>query len=150
MNDATTFQVMNPLAETIRDAENIVGQLCSAAEELETFIADERTWFARLREAQDAYESLENEIVSEAVIAAQLKEGPLAGIAASSKAYDIVLMRVRLEARNGSLAAQWKVVNERRRSYEAAQIDLMRAEARMKAFLRIAELKNGILRASTI
>jgi hypothetical protein len=148
--NGTQFQVMNPLNETINQAQQILGQLEQASEELQTCIADERTWFARYREAQEAYESLENEITSEAVVAAQIKEGPLAGFAATSKAYDIALLRVKLQARDGALVKQWTALNSMRRSYETSQVDLMRAEARLKALLRMAELQNGILRASTI
>lgn len=144
------FQVMNPLMNVISEAEQIIAQLDSASEELEACIADERTWFSRLREAQDAYDSLENEIVADVVIAALIKEGPLAGIPVSGKGQDVVLTKVKNDARNGSLKEQWKVLNERRKSYEAAQIDLMRAEARFKAMRTIAEVKTQVLRASTI
>lgn len=144
------FQVMNPLMNVISEAEQIIAQLDSASEELEACIADERTWFSRLREAQDAYDSLENEIVADVVIAAQIKEGPLAGIPVSGKGYDLVLTNIKNQARNGDLKEQWKMLNERRHSYEAAQIDLMRAEARFKAMRTIAEVKTQVLRASTI
>lgn len=148
--NGTTFQVINPLAETVRQAEQIIADLDGASDELQTCIADERTWFSRMKEAESTYESLEIEITSEAIIAAQIKEGPLANIATTSKAYDIALLRVKVDARNGALAQQWRSYNQIKRSYEAAQIDLSRAETRFVALRKIAELKTQILRASAI
>jgi hypothetical protein len=148
--ETAQFTVMNPLLASIEEAKRITAQLDEASEELQSCITDERTWFSRLKEAQDTYEMMENEIVGEVVIAAQLKEGPLANIATTSKAYDIALSRVKTEARNGALNKQWTALSNVRRGYEAAQIDLARAETRFKALMRMAELMNGILRASSI
>lgn len=148
--ETTQFTVMNPLLATIEEAKRINAQVEEASDELMACIADERTWFARLKEAQETYDMMENEIVGEAIIAAQIKEGPLAGLATSSKAYDAVLSRIKTDARNGALSKQWAALGNTRRSYEASQIDLQRAEVRFKALMRMAELMGNILRASSI
>lgn len=148
--NGTTFQVINPLSEVVNQAQQIMGQLEVASDELASCIADERYWFAAYREVLDTYEMVESEIVSEAVINAQLKEGPLAGIPVSGKGYDIVLTKIKNDARNGALFQQWAAVVNAKRSYDAFKVDLDKSEARMKSLLRMAELMNGIIRASTI
>jgi hypothetical protein len=141
---------MNPLTNTISEAEQIVAQLIAASEELEGCIADERTWFARLKESQETFEMAESEIVSEAVIAGKLGEGPFANVAATGKTFEIILNKVKNDARNGPLSAQWKQYSTIRRNHELAQIDLARAETHFAGLKRVADLKAAILRAAVI
>lgn len=150
MNSYPSFTIQNPLNATIEDAESIIAQLRVASDTLEAAIADERQWHTNYRDALDAYESAETEELAEVVVMAQQKEGPLGGIAATSKAYDIALTKLKNDLRKGILAHLWGKADRIRRSYEQSQIELQQAESRFKALRVVAEVKTQILRASTL
>lgn len=150
MSDQFTYAIRNPLQSTIDDAERIIAQLNEVSEILEETIADERTWSSRYRDALESYELREIDALSEAIIMAQAKEGPLANLATSSEAYKIALAKLKNDLRLGYLSAEWKAAQNVRRSWENAQLQLEQVQSRFKALLKIVELKTGILRASTI
>lgn len=144
------FQVMNPLAKTIDEGEAIISQLTEVSELLESAIADERIWHGHYRDALDNYEVAETEELAEVIVMAQQKEGPLGGIAATSKAYDIALSNLKNNLRKGILAHLWQTVERIRKSYEMSQVELQQAETRFNALRKIADVKTQVLRASTI
>lgn len=146
------YTVANPLATTINDAENIIAQLRTASDELAYAIAEAATWQSRCREAQDLYDAAETEHLAEVILLAQVKEGPLAGIATSSKAYDLVLTNLKNSLRHpsGQLATLWRNVDTVRRNTDSAKVQLEQAQTRFTALRRVAELKANILKASTI
>ncbi len=150
MNGYPNFAIQNPLNTTIEEAESIIAQMQTASETLEAAIADERQWYSNYRDALDAYEVAELEELSEAVVMAQQKEGPLGGIAATSKAYDIVLSDLKNDLRKGVLAHLWTKAERIRRSYEQSQVELQQSETRFNALRKICDVKTQVLRASTI
>lgn len=150
MNYSPNFSIANPLADTIREGEDIIAQLRDACDDVQEAIAEERQWYEAYRKLQDQYEAAETEELAEIIVMAQQKEGPLGGIAATSKAYDICLTNLKNSLRRGVLAHLWDKAENARRSYEQAQIVLSQAEARFKAMRVIAEIKTQVLRASTI
>lgn len=150
MNGYPNFAIQNPLNTTIEEAESIIAQMQTASDTLERAIADERQWYSNYRDALDAYETAELEELSEAVVMAQQKEGPLGGIAATSKAYDIVLSDLKNDLRKGVLAHLWTKAERIRRSYEQSQVELQQSETRFNALRKIADVKTQVLRASTI
>lgn len=150
MSDTPTFAVMNPLAETISEGESIIERIRIASDHLQTCIADERAWYANVKEAEATYEMAETEALAEIVTLAQLKEGPLGGVAATSKAYDILLTNCKNQLRTGKLQRQWQSLERIRRSYELSQIDLRQAETQFATFQKAVELKAAILRAAAL
>lgn len=150
MNSYPNFTIQNPLNATIEDAESIIAQLRTASDALEAAIADERQWHSNYRDALDSYETAETEELAEVVVMAQQKEGPLGGIAATSKAYDIALTKLKNELRKGILAHLWSKAERIRRSYEQSQVELQQAETRFTALRKICDVKTQVLRASTI
>lgn len=150
MNGTPRFEVMNPLNTTIEEAEMIIAQLQTASDTLERAIADERQWHSNYRDALDAYETAELEELSEVIVMAQQKEGPLGGIAATSKAYDIALTKLKNDLRKGILAHLWTKAERVRRSYEQSQVELQQAETRFNALRKVADVKTQILRASCL
>lgn len=150
MNNYPNFTIQNPLNATIEDAESIIAQLRTASDELEAAIADERQWHSNYRDALEAYETAETEELAEVVVMAQQKEGPLGGIATTSKAYDIALTKLKNELRKGILAHLWSKAERIRRSYEQSQVELQQAETRFTALRKICDVKTQVLRASTI
>lgn len=149
-NPTPEFRIRNPLQATIDDAERIIAQLHEVSEVLEEAIANERLWYGHYHDALESYELREIDALSEAIIMAQAKEGPLSGLATSSEAYKIALAKLKNDLRLGYLSAEWKAAQNVRRRWENAQIQLEQTQARFKALLKIVELKTGILRASTI
>ncbi|MCC6457848.1 MAG: hypothetical protein IT328_23025 [Caldilineaceae bacterium] len=150
MNDTPTFQVMNPLAKTIEEGEEIIEQIRTISDRLEACIADERTWYGHMKDAEAAYEAAELEELADALVLAQAKEGPLAGVAATSKAFDILLNNLKNKLRTGKLAREWQTFDRIRRSYDNSQIDLRQTETQFNALRKIADVKTQTLRASTI
>lgn len=150
MNTAPQFQVVNPLTRTIEEGEEIIAQLQAVSALLEEAIQLEREMHSRYRDAMENYEVGETEELAEAVIMAQSKEGPLGGIATTSKAYDICLTNLKNELRGGKLAHSWQTVERHRRGYELAQVELEQTQTRFNALRKIADLKTQVLRASTI
>lgn len=150
MNHTPTFQVMNPLATTIQEGEDIIARIRDAAERLEQAISDERAWYTRSKDAETAYEVAETDALADIIIMAQAKEGPLAGVAATSKAYDILLSGLKNQLRSGKLAQSWQAVERMRRGYDAAKTELEQAQTQFNALRKIADLKTQVLRASTI
>lgn len=150
MNGSTVFQLMNPLAKTIDEAESLLAQLQQACENLELAIADERTWQSRHKDAQDNYEMAEYEELAEVIILARDKQGPLGGIAVSGEGYAIVLFNLKSQLKRGKLKTLWGSAESVRKNYEMAKIDLEQAETRFRGLCKAVEIKNNILRASTI
>jgi len=150
VNNYPNFTIQNPLNTTIGEAESIIAQMQVASETLEAAIADERQWHSNYRDALDSYETAELEELSEVIVMAQQKEGPLGGIAATSKAYDIALTKLKNDLRKGILAHLWSKAERIRRSYEQSQVELQQAETRFNALRKIADVKTQVLRASTI
>lgn len=150
MNGTPTFTTAYPLAKVIEEGEAIVLQTLKAGDDLEYWIAEERTLYGHYKDALDNYEISETDYISEALIQAQLKEGPLANIATTSKAYDLALQKLKNDIRRDKLPQLWKQVDQLRRNYENAQIGLSQAQTRLSALRHVADLKANILRASTI
>lgn len=149
MNEAQ-FSVMNPLANTITEGEEIISRLFNASDALEAAIADERHWHSNYRDALENYEVAETEKLADVVVMAQMKEGPLGGIATTSKAYDIALSNLKNDLRKGVLSQTWQAAERVRRNYEQSQVELEQCQTRFAALRKIADVKTQVLRASTI
>jgi hypothetical protein len=150
VNYSPNFAIVNPLADTIREGEEIIEQLQEAADNLTEAIRIERDARARFKDAQDHYDMAEYDAIAESVIMGQSKEGPLAGIAVSGKGYDIVLTKLKNDLKRGDLFPLANDLDRYRRSYELAQVQLAQAETRFNALRKIAEIKANVLRAATI
>lgn len=150
METAPTYVVANPLAESIEEGNVLIERIQIASDHLQTCIAEERGWFAKLRESESAYEMAEMETVADLITQGQIKEGPLAGLATSSKAYDVVLNYERIKLRTGKLQRLWQSLEYVRRSYEQSQIALRQAETNFAALRKAVELKAAALRAASL
>lgn len=150
MNNTPAFQVVNPLAESIREGEDIIYQLQEAADNLSEAIRIEREARSRCKDAQDTYDMAENEQLAEIVVQAIAKDGPLGGIPVSGKGYEIVLTKIRNDLKRGTLFDQANNLDIYRRAYESAQVELAQCETRFNALRKMAEVKANVLRASSI
>lgn len=146
----THFQVLNPLARTIEEGEEIISRLADASLRLEQAIADEQLLVSRLKEAKQTYEDLENEHVAEVIVAGIAKEGMLAGVAPSSKSHDIVVNGIRAELRRTKLSQAWQNLERVRKGHESALSERQQAETVFSALRNAAKLKTSILQAAVI
>jgi hypothetical protein len=105
----------------IEDAEGIRDQLLNQALIVQASIQMVKKARAAAKEAQDALAAAEAEYVTEAIARAESGDGPLAGIARTSKAFGYALDNLLNVARQNGL-------NYRAEIARAAQMDLMNAE----------------------
>lgn len=131
--------------EMVQDAEIFTDNLREATERLMEAIEAERIAANRLRDAEQDYDSAEAEGLFTAIMQAQAKEGPLAGIASTSKAYSIALDNLRVEIRTRALPHVWENVVKARAAHDEATISLKRAEAEMSYLKKAADLKTAVL-----
>lgn len=150
MNSQTTFVL--PLEREIEEAKNIECRTLNAFDELNEALADERKWYSALRDALDNYDVAETEELAETVLLAKEKEGILGGLAATSKAYDIVLSNLKNGLRKkgtGKLCRLWLAVENVRRSHEQAEVRLEQAQNRFTGLRGVCQLTAERLHAST-
>lgn len=150
MNGTPTFEVINPLRTTVDEAEDILAQMQEVSDALCDAIRLERDAYARYKVAQDFYDDEENEALYEVIVLAQAKDGPLGGIASTSKSYDIALTKLKKDMRKGNLRELWIDVDRYRGAHEAAKNELTQCEVRFTALRKIVDLKTQVLRAATI
>jgi hypothetical protein len=150
MNGTPVFSIANPLESTMREGEDIIARLGDAASRLSFAIADETECASLARDAASNYEVAETEALAEAIVNGIAKTGPLAGIATSSKAYDLALANLRGQLRDGALFDLARTVDRARAAHERAKVERTQAETEFAALRRVAELKAAILRAACI
>ncbi len=141
----------NPLTVQISDAEQLLNELRRTADLLSDAIGMQAVKYARLRSIEQAYTDAENEEVASAIVQAIAeKSGPLAGIAATSKAYDIALNALRARLRNDMLADMAADLDDARREYDDAQAEQRQAETEFSAARHAADLRAAMLKAASI
>ncbi|MBX3050794.1 MAG: hypothetical protein KF753_04930 [Caldilineaceae bacterium] len=130
---------------SITEGEDIITALHTATAELCDAIESDVTIRRMLKEAEADLSAAESEIVAEANIEAQNKEGPLAGIATTSKAYAYALE---------NLLSNYHTTNSnkvaiRRLQTDADNASIAREQAQVKfsAVKHAADLKAAIIRA---
>lgn len=138
---------VNPLSQTVEEAEELVQELRQAADELAVRISTERQLASRLKEFKDALQAAEAELINEAVVKAQVKEGPLANIASTSKAFGYAVDKLLADARQSVLAELHEEVCEYTYRHEDASILLQQAQVIFAARKHAADLKAAILNA---
>lgn len=130
---------------TIHEGENIISALYADAAALCEAVEADVTARRMLKEAETDLTAIEAGIVAEANIAAQAKEGPLAGIATTSKAYTAAV-----EVLLGQSARRHNVrmiVARLQTDADNAAIAREQASIRFSATKHAAELKAAIIRA---
>lgn len=136
---------IHPFQTTIDEAEELIQRLNEAAHRLSVAIEEEKVSRAIAQDARESLEAAEAEIITENVMFAQAGEGPLAGIAKTSKAYQYAIDNMLAGARAGALAGLYHDKNRYALAYQNAQIELERAQVHFSACKRAADLKAAIL-----
>lgn len=142
-----TAYTTNPLAQAIEESEEVIDSLRKAADRLSHAIQMAAVAKARAQDAKESLSAAEAELVYEAQMLAQAKEGPLAGLATSSKGYSYALDKLLSEARQAGLSGLYNEANRYAIEADRAAIELQQAQTMFSALKHIADLKGSILRA---
>ena len=134
---------------TIQEGEDIITALHTAAADLCNAVESETVLRRMLKEAEADLTAAEGEMVTEANIAAQGKEGPLSGIATTSKAYTYALESLLANARNNghAVGGAYRQVQRLRVDADNAAVAKEQASIRFSATKHAADLKAAIIRA---
>lgn len=137
---------------TIDEGESIINGLQTAAAELCSAIEAETAIRRMLKEAEADLSAAESEVITEATIAAQGKDGPLAGIATTSKAYGYALETLVSQHRNNGhgVGAAWRQVQRLRVDADNAAVLREQSSVRFSAYKHAADLKAAIIRAMAL
>lgn len=144
-----TTYTTNPLNTTIGEAEELITNLHDAARRLQNAIQLERVARARAQDAKETLSASEAELIHEATLLAQAKEGPLSGIATTSKAYGYAIEKLLSEARQTNLSALYHDANRLAIEADNAAIELEQAKVQFSACKHVADLKAAILSGMT-
>ena len=148
---AASRRILNPLNPTLDEAEQLLVELRQAADRLTNAVELEAVARARAKDAADTLDAAVNDILlTDIRLADTAKEGALAGIAKTSKAYDIALSARRAALCSGQLAHLYADAARLRAESDAARMALDAAQARFSAVKHACDLKAMILRASVI
>ncbi|MCL4833253.1 MAG: hypothetical protein KJZ86_12470 [Caldilineaceae bacterium] len=148
MNNPFTILPANLLRQSLGEAEDILSQLLTAAQAL----ADADENHTRAKSAANAVaETLaaaEVELIVAAETQAQAGDGPLAGLAKTSKAYTAALAKLINDAHAGELAELHANVRGLSVVAEEATIAADRARTLYSSYRHASDLKAAILKAS--
>ena len=138
---------IHPLKETIDNAEEILLSLQNQAMDVQARIKNEADAALRAREAEDILKRGEDEVKLEAMMAGKAKQGPLGGVATSSKAYTAILEGLVTEARSSTLKREYDAFCEARGRVEGCRTSLEMSRIYYSALRNMAALKSSILNA---
>ena len=144
-------RIANPLNPTLDEAEQLLEELRLAAGRLADAIELDATARARAKDAAETLDAAVNDILmTDILLADTAKEGALAGIAKTSKAYDIALSARRTALCGGQLAHLAADASRLRIEADSARAALDRTQMLFSAVKHACDLKAMILRASVI
>lgn len=136
----------NPLYRSIQAGEDLLVVLEEKAVELSDAIEACNVSVQRLMLARETLTTAEADVVMEAEIAGA--DGPLAGIAKTSKAYGYALTKLLADAHDGPIAGIWTDVKRAEIQAENDKIRLEQAQIHFRYARVAAELRAAMLRAS--
>ena len=140
------------IAVAVNESESMISNLMSAADCVQRTVEAETHLRRMLKEAEQALEGAEAEVLYEAEIAAQDKSGPLANIAKTSTAYKAAITKLLADERRngGPLGELTRQVDGLRVRLDQAQIEREQAAVQFSACKHAADLKASVLRAMVL
>jgi hypothetical protein len=139
----------NPLLGTIEASEELLTTLDNAAQRLERALAAAAIAKAAERDAKETLAMHEAEHVVEWTGLAEVGEGPLVGVAKTSKAYQYALDNALAAARRNGLKQAAAVAYQASVTAMNAEIELQSAQTQFRACLAAADLRTAILNGRT-
>ena len=144
-------RIPNPLNPTLDEAEGLLAELRQAADRLADAVELEAVARSRAKDAAETLDAAVNDILlTDILLADTAKEGALAGIAKTSKAYDIALSARRASLCGGQLAHLYADAARLRTDADNARMALDKAQTQFSAVKHACDLKAMILRASVL
>lgn len=144
-----SYQYANPLLATIDASEDLLVSLDNAARRLERAIAADAIAKAAATDAKETLAAQEAETVVELAALSDAGEGPLTGIAKTSKAWQYALDKALADARRGELRQAAAIADQASVTAMNANIELQAAQTQFRACLAAAELRTAILTGRT-
>lgn len=135
----------NPLLDTISASEELLVSLDNAARRLERAIADDTITKAAAADARESLAQQEAEYVVELTVEAEAGQGPLAGIARTSKSWQYALDKALADVRRDGLRDYAATADKAAVNAMNTSIALQQAQAQFRACLAAAELRTAIL-----
>lgn len=150
MSNRTMIPTMpdHPLATSVREAETLLNELLTAAHSVAAATEAETRAKTAAKTAAETLDAAEAELIVAAEMQAQAGEGPLAGFAKTSKAYNAALAKLINDAHAGELAELHANVHRLAVIADEAIIFADKARALYSGYRHGSELKAAILKAS--
>lgn len=139
----------NPLLAAIEAGEDLLVSLDNAVRRLERAIAADAIAKAAATDAKETLAAQEAETVVELAALADAGEGPLTGIARTSKAWQYALDKALADARRGELRQAAAIADQASVTAMNANIELQAAQTQFRGCLAAAELRTAILTGRT-
>lgn len=143
---------VNSVQSAVMQSETLIGDLMAASSQLACAIEEEMKLRQMLRDAEQVLEMAEAKVLYEAELAAQEKNGALAGIAKTSPAYRAAVTHLLAHERqsDGPVGIYSRKVAHLRTRLDDAQVARERAAVHFSACKHAADLKASILRAMVL
>ena len=141
-----TIQASKPASLTT-EALEIVRSFANLTQRLNDALAVETTLQRELARKRKAIEQAESEIITEAVMQAQAKQGPFAGVAQTSPAFKDAREAVLTLARRGALKPQYTALHELELQVDDAVIARQQIENHWHATRTAANVYEAILQS---
>lgn len=141
--------MQHPLMQYLKDAEKTMADLQDVQGRMQLALHDSTVTKTALKDAEDALKEAEATVVAELTMAAMAKQGPLAGVATSSKAYASIVDAELVKARAGNLSRLDIAVKRATAAAEQCSIELAQAQAQFSAVRHMADLQSAMLNAAS-
>jgi hypothetical protein len=137
----------NHLKPILDECNGLIERIAATAEELAAAISADISFKRQLREAEEALSQREAEYITEAVILAQQKQGPLAGIATTSPAFKAACETLVASAHQNGISLHYRQVISLRAQADDAQARREILGTRFSAIKHAADLRSAMLNA---
>jgi hypothetical protein len=139
--------IFEPLIE---DGERIRDMLLAQIDAVQSAIERVRRLRAATKELRDDLEMAETEHAAEAIALAESGDGPLAGIAKTSKAYQIALGNMLNKARQYELSTQARIAYRSQTDLINAEIVYEQEMAKFTALKHVADLQAAMINGTRV
>lgn len=137
----------NHFQSLIDQCDELLTRLDATAEELAAAISSDISFKRQLREAEETLSQREAEYITEAVMQAQQKQGPLAGIATTSPAFKAACEKLVANAYQNGISQHYRQVIGLRAQADDAQARREILGTRFSAMKHAADLRTAMLNA---
>ncbi|MEZ4617734.1 MAG: hypothetical protein R2867_19790 [Caldilineaceae bacterium] len=139
---------MKSVEELLNESDRLLGELVVADVELAGALSDDSEARRQLKSAEQELSLAEAEVITTAVTQANMKEGPLAGIAKTSDAYKMAVAKLLADAHQGDLNRVYLRTKQRQIQADDRKVALEQATVRFSAIRHASNLLASMLQAT--